>query len=275
MSRRRGAAFEGVVLAAFLALITTLTVAAFFTREWRPPVASQHGTGVDRMISYLLVVTGIVFVVGHAVLIAFIVRYRRGREKSASIPRRAEWVWTLVPVAAVALFSEVGVIVIGLPVWASVYGEPPANTFTVEVTGKQFEWLVRYPGKDGKFGRVDPKLVNDAENPLGLDEKDPASTDDVILRGTMHLPVDRPVQVRIRSLDVLHSFSLPELRVKQDAVPGYTTGARFTPTKAGKYEIACAELCGLGHYRMRGYLFVKSAKDFEEWMADQQGWYEE
>jgi cytochrome c oxidase subunit 2 len=173
-----------------------------------------------------------------------------------------------------AVIAEVGVLALGLPTWMEVYGEAPEDALVVEVVGKQFEWIIRYPGKDGKFGEASPELVNDARNPLGLDRKDPAARDDVVLRGNLHLPEGRPVSVRLRSHDVLHSFTVPHFRIKQDLVPGFTTSTLFTPTRSGSYEIVCAEVCGLGHYRMRGMAIVEPAGDFEKWLAEQPGWFE-
>ena len=159
-----------------------------------------------------------------------------------------------------ALVSESGVIILGMPAWEQLYGDPPKDALEVELVGKQFGWIVRYPGEDGVFGATDPYLVDDMDNPLGLDDEDPAAEDDIVLDGLMHLPVDRPVVVLLRTHDVLHSFTVAEMRIKQDLVPGLTTKVQFEPTRTGKFEIACAELCGLGHYRMRGELFVESGR---------------
>lgn len=266
---------QALCLAAFFFLVMAFTVAGFLAREWRPPVASRHGEGVDAMITYILVVTGVIYVIGHAALIGLLIRYSGGRP--AALPRlgsKAEWRWALIAAFVMAGVSEGGVLVIGLPVWAKMYGAAPADALEVEVVGKQFEWLARYPGKDGKFGRTDPTLVNDAQNPLGLDEKDPAGRDDVIQRGALHLPADRPIVARLRSHDVLHSFSIPAFRVKQDLIPGFVARTQFVPHRIGTYEIACSELCGLGHYRMRGVAYVKDAREFEQWLAAQPGWFE-
>jgi cytochrome c oxidase subunit II len=149
-----------------------------------------------------------------------------------------------------------------LSLWAHVMGPAPADAFVVEITGQQFAWNVRYPGPDGIFGRTDPKLINpSAFNFIGLDKDDPAAQDDIVLQNQLVLPEGRPVRVRLRSLDVIHSFFLPNFRVKQDAMPGMTTETWFIPKQAGEYEIACAEHCGLGHYRMRGALFVVPPSD--------------
>lgn len=268
--RRRDASF----LAGFFLLGTALVVYGFASRAWLPPVASEHGHGVDRMIRYLLLTTGVLFVLGHLALGWLVWRGARADSPAyRPIPRRTEWTLALAPVLLMAIVSEGGVLAIGLPVWAKVYGESPRDALQVEVVGKQFEWLVRYPGADGKFGRTIPGEVHEVDNPVGLDEGDADAEDDLISRGVLHLPVGRPVVVRLRSHDVLHSFSVSQFRIKQDVIPGVTLTARFLPEKAGTYEIACAELCGLGHYRMRGTVVVHPPEEFERWLAAQEGWF--
>ncbi len=227
------------------------------------------------MIQYLLVATGIIFIIGHVVLAAFVWKYRdQGRPAlPCRLSSKAEWLWTLIPVISMALIAEFGVLVLGLPVWGKVYGPIPDNATHVEIVGKQFEWMVRYPGKDGKFGKTHPKFVHPTDNPIGLDENDPAAQDDV-LASTLTLPAQRPIAVRIRSHDVLHSFSIPEFRIKQDAVPGFTAIVQFVPTTPGLFEISCAQICGMGHYKMRTTVTVKSPGEFDAWMKSQQGFFE-
>lgn len=240
-----------------------------------PPVASDHGAKVDGMIRYLLITTGVVFVVGHGVLTWFVLRScAGGGEGARRVSPRAEVLWALIPVLVMTAVAEGGVLLIGLPVWAQVYGDAPSDALHVEVVAKQFEWITRYPGKDGAFGRTDPALVSDASNPVGLDERDPSARDDIVVRGELRLPAGRPAVVRLRSHDVLHSFAVPLFRVKQDVVPGFTARAQFTARVPGRYEIACAELCGLGHYRMRGFAVVQPPEEFEAWFRGQAGWFE-
>lgn len=266
---------QAVLLASFFCLMTVLTVLGFAVGAWMPPVATDHGSKVDIMIRYLLITTGVIFVIGHGVLTWFVLRYGRDRgEETFRVGRRAETLWALIPVLVMTAVAEGGVLLIGLPVWAQVYGESPRDALDVEVVGKQFEWLVRYPGKDGAFGRTDPALVSDASNPLGLDERDPAAKDDIVVRGELRLPAGRPAVVRLRSHDVLHSFAVPLFRIKQDVIPGFTARTRFTARIPGRYEIACAELCGLGHYRMRGFAVVQRPEEFEAWLREQVGWFE-
>ncbi len=270
---QRGSA-DAINLALFFLVMTVLTVAGF-AAEWRPPVVSDHGKNVDGIITYLLIATGAIFVLGHVVLAWFVVKYRGdGPSIHRPVSSRAEWLTALVPVLVMTLVAEAGVLVLALPVWGQLYGEAPKDALVVEVTGKQFEWIVRYPGGDGKFGRTDPKAVDDAENPLGLVEEDDAAADDVVKRGTLVIPVGRAVVLRLRSLDVLHSFTVPEFRVKQDVIPGFTARTQFTIQKTGTYEIACVELCGLGHYKMRGFVQVKTPDEFGRWLEDQDGMFE-
>jgi cytochrome c oxidase subunit 2 len=169
-----------------------------------------------------------------------------------------------------AIIAEGGVLAIGMPVWTEYFDAvPPADAVLVEVTAQQFMWNVRYPGADGKFGRTDPRLIDDTTNPLGIDRSDPAGRDDVYAINDITVPFGRAVRVRLRSKDVIHSFFLPHFRVKQDAVPGMTLEVVFFPTRTGQFELACAQLCGLAHYRMRGFFNVVSSAEFEQWLRAQ------
>lgn len=233
---------------------------------WMLPVASAHGIDVDRLIYITLVVTGIVFVLVHVLLATFVWLYgARGTGRAAywHEDRTLELTYTLIPAAVLATL-----IMMGGVVWARVHSPAPPNAMAVEARGEQFAWTFRYPGPDGIFGRVDPRLINVRGNPMGLDPADPASADDTVTR-ELHLVVNRAVRVRIRSKDVLHSFFIPAFRVKQDAVPGMTVEIWFTPTREGDYELACAELCGVGHYIMRGKVKVESQQALDTWLAQQ------
>lgn len=268
-NRRSNQSLQGLVLALVLFLIAIITVVVG-VRRWLPPLASEHGAGIDRMINYLLLTVGALFVVGHVILGYFVWRFsRQDRVTFRLASARTERQWSLIPVVLMALIAEGGVLVLGLPVWGKFYGSPaPPEAVVVEVTGEQFAWNVRYPGKDGVFGRTNPQLIT-YENPLGLDYTDPAAKDDIVQLGVLHLPVNRPARIRLRSKDTLHSFFLPHFRVKQDAVPGMTIEIWFVPTQVGQYEIACAELCGFGHFQMRGLLRVLSHEAYEQWLSSQ------
>jgi cytochrome c oxidase subunit 2 len=263
-SRRSAAA-----LVVFFGLLAVATLAGFLL-PWRRAVASEEGAGIDLTITYLLVVTAIIMIAGHIVLIRFIWQSAKGGEVAYGRPsRRAEWAWSVVPVLVMTVLSEAGVLLVSGPVWDSLYAEVPRDPVVLEVAGKQFEWYVHYPGADGKLGEVDLRNVNEADNLMGLGEFDKAARDDVVKRGQIYLPVGRPVVIRLRTFDVIHSFFVPEFRVKQDLLPGYPTRIKFTPTREGTYELACAELCGLGHYTMRGEVHVVSPADYEAWLKKQ------
>lgn len=259
-----------VALIALFGGVVAFTILGYLSRPWMPPAASAHGAGMDRLIGYLLVTTGVIFVLGHAILVAFLWKYARGRPALSPVTsRRTERLWSLAPIVAMAVIAEGGVLVMGLPVWEQIYGHTPEDAEVVEVTARQFEWIFRYPGPDGTFGRVSPERVSGQSNPVGLDDTDPASTDDIVVRNRLHLPVNRTVVLRLRSHDVLHSFSVPAFRAKQDIVPGMVGSTQFVPVVEGEYEIGCAELCGLAHYRMRATVTVHSQAEYAAWLADQ------
>lgn len=269
MAARTSAAKALIV---FFAVITGITVVGFLL-PWRRLVASEEGKGIDLTITYLLVVAGILVVVGHVILIRFIWRSSKGGEVAYGRPsKRAEWLWSIVPVLLLLAVSEAGVLVVSGPVWESLYAEEPKDPVVIEVVGKQFEWYIHYPGADGKFGEIDMRRVDEASGNfmgLGMDElgfvTDEAAKDDIVKRGLLYVPVGRPVVIRLKTFDVIHSFFVPEFRVKQDLLPGYPTRIKFTPAREGVFDLACAELCGLGHTRMKGYLVVHSKEGFFAW----------
>jgi len=265
---RRRRPVEGYFLALSMWAFAIVAIAVGVQR-WLPPLASEHGAGIDRMLNYLLVTVGAFFVTGHVVLGYFVWRFG-GQERISHrmASARTERRWSLVVVIAMALVAEGGVMVLGLPVWGKLYGAAPAEAITVDLTGEQFAWNVRYPGKDGTFGRTDPKLIYD-DNPLGLDSSDPASKDDIVRLSRAFVPVNRPVRIRLRSKDTLHNLFLPNLRVKQDAVPGMTVDFWLLPTQQGEFEIACAELCGFGHFQMRGIFKVVTQQEFDKWLSEE------
>ncbi len=261
---------EGLLVGLLFLLVGVVGV-LYGARDWLPELASRHGAGIDSMLAYLLVTTGGLFFVGHALLAWLIWRgCQQSRVTHRLSSQRTERRLSVALGLLMALIAEGGVLAIGLPVWAEYYTTtPPENAVLIEVTGQQFQWNVRYPGPDREFGRLDPHLIDALDNPVGLDLSDPTAADDLLLISEITVPVDRPVRLRLRSIDVIHSFFLPHFRVKQDAVPGMVPEVVFVPTAEGSYELACTELCGLGHYRMQGFFNVVSAEAFERWLREQ------
>ena len=259
-----------ILLAAGMWLIPVVAV-IFGAGNWLPPLASEHGAGIDGILRYLLITVGALLVIGHLALGYFILRFG-GQERVGTFrmpSARTERMWSLVPVVILALVAEGGVLVLGLPVWDKFYASAaPADSVVIEVTAEQFAWNVRYSGPDGKFGPTDPKRIT-LNEPLGLDRSDPATKDDILVLNEIWVPLGLPVQILLRSKDTLHSFFLPNFRVKQDAVPGMNIQFWFVPTKVGTFELACAELCGLGHFEMRGLFHVLPREEFQKWLSEQ------
>jgi len=234
-----------------------------------PVAASAHAGEIDQMMSLVHWLMLVLFVGWGAFFVFVLVRFRKGANPTASYVG-AKGKLAKSSEVAVALIEVLLLVFYAIPAWAKRVTNFPggSDAVIVRVVGEQFAWNIQYPGKDGKFGRTDPTLVS-ADNPLGLDRKDPDAKDDITQINNLNLPADRPVLVHLTSKDVIHSFGVYELRVKQDAVPGLEMPVWFVPTLAGQYEITCSQLCGLGHYRMRGFVNVQSAADYDKWMADQ------
>ena len=251
--------------------------------EWlgMPPLAAAHGGQIDNLIGWIHIFMLVLFVGWGGFFLYALIRFRQSRNPVADYKGVT---------SNRSIYSEIGVAVIeaillvgfAIPLWATrVDAQPPeSEALVVQVTGEQFAWNIHYPGPDRVFGRMDIKLLDLQSNPLGLDRSDPAAKDDVTLVNQLYLPVNRPIIVRLRSKEVIHSFGVPEFRVKQDAVPGFTIPIWFIPTvttadmrtRTGnpefQYEIACAQLCGLGHARMRGFVTVQTEGEFQTWMEE-------
>ena len=260
----------GLVLLATIWLITFFSTYFFVAKTWwLPHGASTSTVWIDHQFALTYLIMGIVFVAAQGALGLFVWQYRdRGSATKVTYSHgntTMEVLWT-----ALTAILFVGLNLMGSPIWAAERFAPAeSGSVPVEVTGMQFAWYFRYPGADGKFGRTDPKLMDPSagnEAALGIDTTDAAAKDDVVT-GTMYLPVNRQVDLTLRAVDVIHSFFVPQMRFKQDAVPGLAIHMHFTPTEVGDYEIACAELCGLGHYKMHGMLHVVSQEDFDKWVA--------
>ena len=260
----------GLVLLVVIWLITFISTYFFIAKTWWLPVgASAASAGIDHYFSTTYIVMGIVFVAAQVGLGLFVWKYR---SSASNKPARythgnntLELLWTVL---TAILF--IGLNLMSSSIWASERFRPAQpGALQVEVTGMQFAWYFRYTGVDGKFGTTKPELIDASaggESAIGLDTSDPAAKDDVVT-GTMFVPVNREVEVILRAHDVIHSFFVPSMRFKQDAVPGLAIRMHFTPITTGDYEIACAELCGLGHYKMHGMLKVVSQQDFDKWLA--------
>ncbi|HWV65184.1 MAG TPA: cytochrome c oxidase subunit II [Chitinophaga sp.] len=245
--------------------------------------ASEQGEGVDTLIYVTLAITGVVFVITQIALFWFAFKYqeKEGR-KAFYFPHnnKLEVIWTVIPAIALTIL-----VAFGLKHWFQLTSEAPKDAAVVEVTGKQFNWIFRYPGKDGALGRRDLKNIDpSAGNELGLDWNDPLNKDD-FMPTELHLVVGKPVKFIIGSRDVIHDVGLPHFRMKMDAVPGIPTTLWFTPkytTKQMKektgnpdftYEISCDQMCGSGHYSMRGVIVVETQEEFDKWVAAQKSTY--
>jgi cytochrome c oxidase subunit 2 len=217
--------------------------------DWLPENVSTYGADIDAIIALIWYNTVIWFVLTFGAIGLFLALYRRRPGRRAAYvkgERLREALWVLVPVAVV-LVIDLWLDFRGGPVWALVKLERPPAALSLQVTGKQFNWEVVYPGPDGTFGTADDKLF--------LDE--------------LHVPVNRPVRVVLRSKDVIHSFFLPNFRLKQDTLPGRDIEGWFQATKPGKFELPCAELCGFGHSGMKGFLYVHPEEEYDRWVKEQ------
>ena len=242
--------------------------------------ASVQGKSIDEMMWITIIVTGVVFFITQILLFWFAFRYQENdKKKPFYYPHnnKLEIIWTAVPAITLTVL-----VVFGLKYWFKFTADAPKNAQLIEITGHQFGWEIRYPGKDGMLGRKNYKLTDPAKNnPLGVDWADAASHDDVHVTTTMHVVVDKPVKLVINSQDVIHDVGLPQFRLKMDAVPGTPTTLWFTPTittedmkrKTGNpdfvYEIACDQLCGKGHFTMRGVIVVETQKEYNAWWIKQ------
>jgi len=254
----------------FVAVIFAIIIIAsiifhFWSPWWWTPVASNWGN-IDATIILTFWVTGGVFVAICLFMAYCVWRYRYRKDRRAEYEpenKKLEWRLTLLTSLGVA-----ALLAPGLLVWKQ-FVTVPQNAFNVEVVAYQWGWNYRLPGEDGILGKTDAKLVN-AENPYGLILNDSNGRDDIIVQDAdLHLQIDQPVKINLRSLDVIHNFYVPQFRAKMDTLPGIVSYYWFTPTKTGKYEILCAEFCGTGHYGMRGIVLVDDKKDYNNWLAQQ------
>jgi len=244
-----------------------------FLDNWMPPDYSAHGWQVDQIIIIVHWLMLILFVFWGAFFLYTLYRFSAKRHPKASYHgMQAHWsTWGEAGVAVVEVVVLVGFSIPAWYRWSTQTVALSQNPFRVRVVAEQFAWNIHYPGPDGKFGRSSVNLVT-STNPIGLDMSDPAAKDDVVALNQLHLPVNRETLIEVTSKDVIHSFKLPVMRVEQDAIPGAVVPIHFTPirtTNGDRWEIACAQLCGLGHYRMRGQLYVDTDADLQKWLASQ------
>src|SRR5665647_990598 len=242
--------------------------------------ASLEGKSIDTMMWITIAVTGLVFFITQILLFWFSFKYQESNKRKPlyfTHNNKLELIWTGIPAIVLTVL-----VVFGLKYWFKFTADAPKNSQLIEITGHQFGWEIRYPGKDGVLGRKNYKLTDPVKgNPLGVDWADAASHDDIHVATTMHVVVNKPVKLVINSQDVIHDVGLPQFRMKMDAIPGIPTSLWFTPiytTEQMKlrthnpdftFEIACDQLCGKGHFTMRGIIIVESQQDFDAWMASQ------
>jgi cytochrome c oxidase subunit 2 len=243
-----------------------------FLDHWMPPDYSAHGSDVDQIIIITHWLMLILFVFWSAYFLYVLYRFRASRHPKASYQGMQSH-WSTWSEAGVAVVEVVLLVAFSIPAWYRWSTRPPKqeNAFRVRVVAEQFAWNVHYPGPDGVFGRTAVNLVS-STNPIGLDLSDPNAKDDVLALNQLHLEVGREAQIDVSSKDVIHSFKLPVMRAEQDAIPGAVIPIHFTPVRTNNgetWEIACAQLCGLGHYRMRGQLVVDTKEQLQKWLAEQ------
>jgi cytochrome c oxidase subunit 2 len=271
-SREAGSTAIALMFSLFILFLTAVTVYLFTSKQsWNPgfpPTITAFGSLVDEQFHRTLVITGVIFVLAQLGLALAIWKFRDRGQKVVHFEGHTgmEMVWTL---ATLVMFVGLGIY--GERAWAEArFDDAAPGALQVEVTGQQFAWWFRYAGPDGKFGSLRPELISASTgNPVGLDMNDPAAKDDVVSSAELYVPVNREIEILIRTQDVTHDFYVRELRLKQDAVPGLIIHLHFNATVPGTYEIACAELCGLGHYKMHGFLKVVSQQEYDTWMQEQ------
>jgi cytochrome c oxidase subunit 2 len=253
------------VAIALIVLIAGSLLFHFLSPWYFTPIASNWGT-IDDTISITFWVTGIVFVAVNLFVAFAVFRFRYRREAHAAYePENKKLEWWLLGLTTVGVAA---MLAPGLFVWAK-FVNVPADAAEVEALGQQWHWMYRFPGKDGKLGTVDAKYFSD-KNPFGLNPADPNGRDDVVIANPeLHLPLGKPIKLLLRSKDVLHNFSVAQIRVKMDLVPGLVTHAWFTPTRAGTFDLLCEELCGIAHFAMRGRMVVEDEGTFQAWLTRQ------
>jgi cytochrome c oxidase subunit 2 len=255
-----------MALAIVIVALVLLSVAfQIFTPWWRTPLASNWGS-IDTALDVTMWVCGLFFIALNGFLALSIFRYRHRRDHRAHynpesvVLERRLTVWTAVGIAAL--------LAPGLIAWKK-FVTVPRDAMVVEAVGQQWQWSFRFPGKDGVLGTVSSRQIG-PDNPFGLNPSDPYGRDDILVEGPeVHLPLGRPIKVILRSKDVTHDFFVPQIRARMNSVPGTVTYFWFTPTRTGTFDILCGQLCGIGHYTMRGTLVIDKEPAFQTWLSQQ------
>lgn len=237
--------------------------------KWLPPDLSAHGQGIDNLI-WVLHVFSLVLFVGWGIFMMYCLIKFRARDGHKAVYEPVKAVATKYIEVAVVIIEVLLLVGLSMPVWAKYKEEikPDEDVFKVRIVAQQFAWNIHYPGEDGVFGKTEHELVDESLNPVGLDETDPAAEDDLVMINQMYVPVGEKIAMYISSKDVIHSVGMPTLRIKQDAIPGIEVAVAFKAKEEGFSEIACAQLCGLSHYRMRGEVHVVSREEWDQWYED-------
>ena len=253
--------------------------------------ASTQGPAIDNIISIVHWLMAVLFIGWGVFFIYTLIRFRASKNPKADYHGVKSHFSSYIEIAVAVI--EVGLLFgFAFPIWASRVNDVPKgpNAVQIRVVAQQFAWNIHYPGPDGVFGKSSADLVDEVENPIGLDRSDEFAKDDIFTVNLLHIPVNTPINISLSSKDVLHSFGLPEFRVKQDAVPGMEIPVWFEATmtteeflettkgsaREGKgFEIACAQLCGLGHYRMKGFLTVHDDEGYAAWLEEEAAYLEE
>lgn len=233
-----------------------------------PVAASTYAGEVDRSLHILHIAMVLIFVAWTAFFVYCLVRFRQSKVDRADHHGWKSHAASFIPDGLVLGFELWLIFALGLPVWSKIKNEfpDPASAHVVEMVAQQFSWGFHYTGPDGKFGKKAPEFVT-VTNQLGIDPSDEGGKDDLVFHNVLHVPLGKPTLIYMTSKDVIHSFFVPEFRVKQDTVPGMRIPLWFEPTKTGTYEIGCAQLCGTGHYVMRADLIVDTPEDYDAWLA--------
>lgn len=255
-----------MVIACVFALLVIASVLFHFLNPWQQTVLASNWGNMDTTLSITFLVCGLFFVAVMVFMVYCLVRYRhRVGHKAHYEPdnkKLENWLIAVTTLGICAMLAP-GLVVYGQ------FVTPPSTATNIEVVGQQWMWSFRFPGKDGVLGTTAVRHISPT-NQFGINPSDTAGQDDILIfSNKLQLPIDQPVNFLLRSVDVLHNFYVPQLRAKMDLIPGIVTSFWATPTRIGRYEILCAELCGTGHFNMRGHLFVVSPSEFEDWLSQQ------